>query len=145
MQRKHQIGAFDLPSWLHLAEMTHDVRRKILLLQHVDDLGTYAIKQVTLPPDRVDIDVQRPRQSLLRHPALQRAKDHVVLLHSCKAIDPLVVGEAFIIVRDQTGKQVESELLGGMHSKMTIEHQIEPGFAFWSGHSDRFNDANFPD
>lgn len=118
-----QFGRLDLAHSLHLAQRVEHCAGRGLVLQDRDGFLTYAVQEADLTPDAAHVEIERERDLLLRHAALNRLSDHLVFLNRRETADLPVVGEGFIVGGDQAFHLARACVLQRLDAHVTVEQQ----------------------
>jgi len=139
---KHQFHAFDLPRGFHLAQHRAEVGGKMLIFEHLDGLRADAFEQAHLLVDLADVHVQCLGQPVGRDAALDRTPEHLVLLNGRDAVDPVVVGVAFVVGGDQARRIRVAELLQGQQPDVAVEQDVLARGLVGLAHAQGFDQPN---
>ncbi|MNL25164.1 hypothetical protein D3C87_1466350 [compost metagenome] len=113
-----------------------------LILEQLGNIVMNAIEKVPPRPYRIDIDVERSRELLLRDASLDRSHDHVMLLYRRKPIDALVVRERLVVLRNDAARFRSPALLQNAQTHVSVQQR--EGFAGAAiRHHKRFDKTHF--
>src|SRR5262249_37256265 len=101
-----------------LLELPKRIYRDMLILQQLGNLRANSIQQVPLSLDVRHVDVESFCKTLFRDTTIERLHNHPVLLDDSHTIDTFVVGECFIISRN------EADHIGAAKVSENFEPQV---------------------